>query len=204
MFRIINFAHLIRYAAIATTIISILTYEVLKSYFDINLALIRVLSIAPWVALIVILTITTNKTARWIWMVVSRLGFSKYPDLNGSWEGEINTETGIKIPARALIRQTLLETQIDLHTETAKSLTLETTPIIESGQNKLYYKYRSIPKELLWSSYIGSTTFDVRRVNDQSESYLELSGSYFTDRKSIGRVRLRQLTPENSGDVSYY
>ncbi|WP_288391001.1 hypothetical protein [uncultured Acinetobacter sp.] len=48
-----------------------------------------------------------------------------------------------------MIKQTLLATQINIHTETSKSLTLETTPTVESGEPKLYYIYRSLPKILI-------------------------------------------------------
>ncbi|WP_228272636.1 hypothetical protein [Acinetobacter soli] len=60
---------------------------------------------------------------------------------------EITTETGIQTPICVLIRQNLLETQINIHTKNSKSLTLETTPTIECGEPKLYYMYCSLPKE---------------------------------------------------------
>lgn len=106
--------------------------------------------------------------------------------------------------AKAVIRQTLLQTQIDLHTATAKSITLETTPAEESGQLKLYYSYRSTPKNIKWSPYTGSTIFDVRAATEEPKRPIELSGYYFTDRKTTGRVRLQQLNKENNADVSFY
>lgn len=47
--------------------------------------------------------------------------------------GEITLENGEVISAKAVIRQTLLATQIDMHGKTTKSITLETTPTIEQG-----------------------------------------------------------------------
>ena len=205
MFRVINFTLLLRYVAIITTVISICAYEIIQRYWVHELPFIRVVSITPWVSLFVILAITTNGIARHIWKGLKRIDPSLFPDLNGMWEGEIVTEKGLKIPARALIRQTLLQTQLDIHTETSKSLTLETTPAIESGQCKLYYLYRSIPKNPNWSSYTGSTIFDVRITKNQSSSFiLELSGYYFTDRKTNGRIRLQQISNDVAVDVSYY
>lgn len=204
MFRIVNFASLIRYVAIITTFISIFSYDILRTYWDENFKLIKTVSIATWVSLVIVFIILTNFTARYIWKGMRLFDKSLFPDLNGTWEGEIETETGLKLRARAVIKQTLLQTWVSIHTETSKSLTLETTPTVESGQCKLYYTYRSFPKRSDWQSYIGTTIFDVRTVDKGGESTLELSGSYFTDRKSNGRVRLRQLSSDSNSDVSFY
>lgn len=204
MFRVINFTQLLRQVAIITTIVSISAYEFIRHYWAPDYPLIKVLSIAPWVSFAIILTITTNRLARFIWQIVKRVDTSLYPDLNGTWEGEIETESGNRISVRALIRQTLLQTQIDIHTETSKSITLETTPVVESGQCKLYYVYRSIPKNPSWQMYTGSTIFDVRSTDSQSSQVLELSGHYFTDRKTIGRIRLQQTSNKATKDVSFY
>lgn len=204
MFRVINFTLLLRYVAIITTIVSICAYEIVRQYWEHDIPIVRILSITPWVALFVIFAITTNGIARQIWRVLKRFDYSLFPDLNGTWEGEIVTEGNLIIPVRALIRQTLLQTQIDIHTETSKSLTLETTPAVESGQCKLYYIYRSLPKNPNWSAYIGSTIFDVRITNNPSPRVPELSGYYFTDRKTNGRIRLQQVSNDVAADVSFY
>jgi hypothetical protein len=204
MFRIVSFVSLLRYVAIATTFISIALYEILAKFIGQELPIYRILSVAPYVALIIILCITTNFIARNIWRLWAKIDRSLFPDLNGTWEGEIITEGGQSIPARASIRQTLVATQIDLHTATSKSVTLETTPVVDGGQCKLYYTYRSKPKEPTWSQYTGSTLFDVRAATDQPKRPLELSGYYFTDRKTVGRIVLRQITAKVAEDVSYY
>lgn len=204
MFRVINFKSLLRYVAIITTIVSIGAYEYLQSYWINDLSIVKILSIAPWVALLIIIALTTSFTARPIWKLFKKFNPSLYPDLNGTWEGEITTETKLVIAVRVLIKQTLLETQINIHTETSKSLTLETTPTIEGGEPKLYYMYRSIPKDPNWSSYIGSTIFDIRKVDNDPQSALELSGHYFTDRKSTGRIRFKQISSDVDQDVSFY
>lgn len=204
MFRIINFKSLLRYVAIITTIISIGAYEFLQSYWVNDLSIIKIVSITPWVALFLIIAITTSFTARPIWKLFKKVNPSLYPDLNGTWEGEITTENGLVITVRVLIKQTLLETQINIHTETSKSLTLETTPTVEGGEPKLYYMYRSFPKDPNWSTYTGSTIFDIRRVGSDPQSALELSGYYFTDRKTTGRIRFRQVGSDVDKDVSFY
>jgi hypothetical protein len=195
---------LIRYVAALTTFISIGAYELLRSYWDKDMPLFKIFSIAPWVSLIIVSLICTNVTARYIWKVVKTVDKSLFPDLNGTWEGEITTEATHQIAARAAIKQTLLQTWVSLHTATSKSLTLETTPATESGQCKLYYTYRSFPKNSDWQTYVGTTVFDVRVINEDGKDVLELSGNYFTDRKSKGRVRLRQVNKDFNTDVSYY
>lgn len=200
MFRVINFPTLLRMVAVLITFISIGTYELLRHFWTNELPAIKVLSISPWVASFVILAITTNGIARWLWKGFKKIDSSLFPDLNGTWEGEIETEKGLQIPARAIVRQSLLQMQVDIHTATSKSLTLESTPATESGQCKLYYLYRSMPKTPGWGSYTGSTIFDVRN----SEGGLELSGFYFTDRRTRGRIKLRQVNSSVDVDVSYY
>ncbi|UJA01796.1 hypothetical protein GBN93_12950 [Acinetobacter johnsonii] len=204
MFRIIDFKSLLRYVAVITTIISICTYELVQNYWLNDLKIVKILSIAPWIALILIVILTTSITARPLWKLLKLVKPSLYPDLNGTWEGEITTEKNLKIPVRVLIKQTLLETQINIHTETSKSLTLETTPTIEGGEPKLYYIYRSLPKDPNWSSYTGSTIFDIRKVDSNGGCELELSGYYYTDRKTTGRIRFRQVGSCVEKDISFY
>ena len=204
MFRVISFTYLLRYVAIVTTALSIFAYWGAERVLQSELPIVRLLSVAPWVVLIVILVITTNSTSRAIWRLLKKFNSSLYPDLNGTWEGEIVLEGGQKIPARAAIRQNLIEVQIDLHTETSKSLTLETTPVIEAGQFKLYYTFRSTPSNVKWQSYTGSTILDVRNAGLKAPQDLELSGYYYTDRKTCGRINLRQITNKTDVEVSYY
>lgn len=204
MFRVVNFTYLLRYVAILTTGLSILGYMGAEHFMQSDVPIIRLLSVAPWIVLLVVLVITTNTTSRIIWRILKAFNPSLYPDLNGAWEGEITLESGVKIPARAVIRQNLIQAQIDLHTETSKSTTLETTPVIDAGQFKLYYTYRSTPSNVDWSSYTGSTILDVRNSVKKADGNLELSGYYYTDRKTNGRISLRQTSSETDVDVSYY
>lgn len=204
MFRIISFKILLRYVAVATTLLSLVAYEIAQRFLQNQLPIVRIVSIAPWIAFIIILLITTNKVARQIWKGVKKLDRTLYPDLNGTWEGEITTENNLKIAVRAVVRQNLLQTQMDIHTATSKSITLETTPSVDGGQCKLYYLYRSIPKDPNWSAYTGSTIFDIRSTMLQGAKKIELSGYYFTDRKTTGRIRLQQTSRDDTADVSFY
>src|SRR5687768_4153597 len=118
MVRIINFNWLFRGVAVATAILSITIYEIIRRNWITDLPVVKVVSIAPSVALIVVLLLTTAWSARFIWKILKVCNGSLFPDLNGTWEGEIVTENNLTIPARASIRQSLLQTLIDLHTET--------------------------------------------------------------------------------------
>lgn len=204
MFKVISFSRLIKYVAILTTFISLGVYECAREYWKDDLAIVKILSIAPWVVLLIILSITTEFVSRKIWKISRWFNKSLFPDINGMWKGEIVTESGDKIPARARITQTLLYTRIDLHSDTSRSITLETTPAFEGGQYMLYYLYRAIPQDLTRPPYTGSTVFYVRVKDTWNEKYIELSGHYFTDRKTIGRIRLRQESDSTKDDGSFY
>jgi hypothetical protein len=138
--------------------------------------------------------------SRKIWCIARAFKKNLYPDLNGVWVGQVTTEEQKTFEVRAIIRQALLATEIDLYGETVKSVTLETTPARELNKNKLYYVYRSTPKNPSWGDYVGSTIFDV--VEDGST--IVLSGKYYTDRKSVGRISLKRVSNNINSDVSYY
>ncbi|MFP3549784.1 hypothetical protein SB861_03580 [Paraburkholderia sp. SIMBA_049] len=202
MFRIINFSSLIKLVVGLTVFFSIAVYALIL-HLSPTTSIFKLFSISSAVAALLIFLIGSNFTARWIWSVMRVFDGSLFPDINGAWEGEITFEGG-QLTARALIRQTLSHTQIDLHTPTSKSVTLESTPVSESGQPRLYYVHRVTPQNPNWHIYTGSTLFDVRYIHINGKKVLELSGHYYTDRKTNGRIRLRQIGKDCSQDVSYY
>jgi hypothetical protein len=204
MFKIVRFDLLLKYVALLTVAISIIIYSLVKTYLDTEVSLFKLITISSIVSTGIILLLLSSIVSRAIWAILAFFNKSLYPDLNGSWAGEIELESGNKLPVKAIIRQSLLSTEIDLHGETTKSITLETTPTIERGQKKLYYVYRSTPKNSNWPSYNGSTLFDIRQINGEKKASLELSGSYYTDRKTIGRIRLGQVCTDSNKDVSFY
>jgi hypothetical protein len=204
VFRIVKFDLLLKYIALATVVISMGIYALIQTYWLPNLSLFKVVTISSIVSTILIMLLLTTFVSRKIWFVLTWFDKSIFPDLNGTWEGEITLENGTEIAAKAVIRQSLLATQIDMHGETNKSITLETTPTIEQGQKKLYYVYRSIPKTPEWPAYNGSTLFDIRTIDTGIGRKNELSGHYYTDRKTIGRIRLTQVCNDSNKDVSFY
>lgn len=202
MFRIINFSGLIKFIVGLTVFFSIAVYA-LVLHFSPTTSIFKLFAISSAVAALLILLIASNFTARRIWSVMRFFDGSLFPDINGAWEGEITFKGG-QLTARAVIRQTLIHTQIDLHTPSSKSITLESTPVSESGQPRLYYVHRVTPQNPDWHIYTGSTLFDVRCVQENGRKVLELSGYYYTDRQTNGRIRLRQIGDDCSQDVSYY
>lgn len=202
MFRIINLSSLIKVVVGLTVFFSIAVYALIL-HFSPATSLFKLFAISSAVAALLIFLLSSSFTARKIWSVMRAFDDSLFPDINGAWEGEIVFEGG-QLAARAVIRQALSHTQIDLHTPTSKSITLESTPVSESGQPRLYYVHRVTPQNPNWHIYTGSTLFDVRYVQVNGKKVLELSGHYYTDRKTNGRIRLRQIGTDSSQDVSYY
>ncbi|MAA63375.1 MAG: hypothetical protein CL581_01135 [Alteromonadaceae bacterium] len=204
MVRIIRFDSLLKNVAYATVALSIGIYAFVQATWLPDYPLFKVVTISTIVSTFLVTLLVHTSFSRRLWALIGRINESVYPDLNGTWQGEITLENGKTIDIRAVIRQSLLSTEIDIHGETMKSVTLETTPSMEAGQKKLYYVYRADPKNPAWPSYSGSTIFDVRRAHGKDVYHLELSGRYFTDRKTVGRIVLRQLGTDNNHDVSFY
>jgi len=204
MVRIIRFDSLLKYVAYTTVALSIGIYAFVQAIWLPDYSLFKVVTISSLVSTFIVTLLMLPSCSRKIWAFIGYINESIYPDLNGTWQGEITLEDGKAIDVRAVVRQTLLSTEIDIHGETMKSVTLDTTPSMEAGQKKLYYVYRADPKNPAWPSYRGSTIFDVRRVQLEGNCQLELSGKYFTDRKTVGRIVLRQLGTNNNHDVSFY
>jgi len=204
LFRIVRFDLLLKYITLITVVISISIYVFIQNYWLPDISLFKVITISSIVSTLLIPLLLTSFISRKIWVIFAWFDKSIFPDLNGTWEGEITIEDGTIIPTKAVIRQTLLTTQIDMHGKTTKSITLETTPTVEQGQKKLYYVFRSTPKTPGWPAYNGSTLFDIRTTCSGGVKSYELSGHYYTDRKTIGRIHLTQVSKDSNNDVSFY
>ena len=205
MFKVIDFVKLTRLVAVGTTLLTLLLYAVVERYLPQVVSSMRPFALASTIALVFTFMLTSKWISRRIWKIARFFNGSLYPDLNGVWEGEIIFDDNKgKLKARAIIRQFLLSTEVDMHTESAKSSTLEATPVVNGGQFKLYYTYSARPKKVEYGSYTGSTIFDIRRIEDNGQEKLELSGYYYTDRATRGRTWLRQVSCEADNDVSFY
>jgi hypothetical protein len=199
MFRIINLGLVLKIVVFLSIIFTIFVYSSIKEHFFPDWGLVKLLTVSSLVSMIVLYVFLIPSCARKIWGLIQKIK-KIYPDLNGVWVGHVIIESGLKINVRAIIRQNLLLTELDMYGETVKSITLESTPTIEQGQKKLYYVYRSIPKDPSRQPYDGSTLLDVI----ENENSLKLSGKYYTDRGTVGRISLKQVSKNAQTDVSYY
>jgi hypothetical protein len=204
MFRVVKYDLLLKYTALSTVAISIGIYSLIQNLLLPEWSLFKIITISSIVSTLLIFILLTPYFSRKIWAVIGVFDKSQFPDLNGTWQGRITLENGDQIAVCSVIRQSLLVTQIDMHGESMKSITLETTPTIEQGQKKLYYVYSCTPKDPARPSYHGSTLFDIRVVDEEKNKKIELSGRYYTDRKTIGRITLRQVCHNSNKDVSFY
>ncbi|HHG0974842.1 TPA: hypothetical protein ACPUI6_003062 [Klebsiella pneumoniae] len=200
MFRIIRFDWLLKTVSLISLFVTILSFWIFKTVLSSDLSLLRLLSISSLASIIINFFLLSSKISRLIWGTIRFFKKDIYPDLNGIWVGHIITETNDEFEVRAKIKQALLVTKIEMHGPTVKSVTLEATPTKELDNNKLYYVYKSTPKNPSWSEYIGSTIFDVIESNNA----LQLSGRYYTDRKSVGRISIKRISLNTDSDISFY
>lgn len=200
MFRIVRFDLLLKFVVFFSILTAVATYVIVEKITGTSISVFKLTTISTVASTVVMLILLSPFMSRKIWCIARFFKKDLYPDLNGVWVGQITTEEQKSFEARAIIRQALLVTEIDMHGETVKSVTLETTPTIEINKKKLYYVYRSTPKNPSWGDYVGSTIFDV--IEDGSA--LILSGKYYTDRKSIGRISIKRVSTDINADVSYY
>lgn len=200
MFRVVRFDLLLKAVVLTSISIAVTVYILVQNLTNADISIFKLTTISAFVSTLVMFMLLSPFISRKIWFIARFFKKDLYPDLNGVWLGQVTTEDLKNFEVRAIIRQALLVTEIDMHGETVKSLTLETTPTVELNKKKLYYVYRSTPKNPSWADYVGSTIFDV--IEDSSA--LILSGKYYTDRKSVGRVSIKRVSKDVNADVSYY
>lgn len=199
MFRVLNFGFILKVAVFISILFTILCYSLVRALLFKDWDVMKLLTLASFSSMFVLYVLLIPACARKLWGVILKIK-NIYPDLNGVWVGYVITEDDVELNVRAVIRQGLLLTELDMHGETVKSITLESTPTIEQGQKKLYYVYRSTPKDPKRPPYDGSTLLDVI----ENEKHLKLSGRYYTDRGTVGRIQLKKISQDPKSDVSYY
>ncbi|KAE8178313.1 Cap15 family cyclic dinucleotide receptor domain-containing protein [Photobacterium carnosum] len=205
MFKIIQLNMLLKVLLLLSISLSIAVYEYLRVTFFQDWGIFKLITIGSIISIILVSLLTISFSARSIWKLFRAVNKNLYPDLNGEWVGGIvtynaNGEEELIIDVRAIIRQGLLTTELDMHGKSVKSFTLECTPTIEHGQKKLYYVYRSTPKNPNWPPYDGSTLLDVIDTEDG----ISLSGKYYTERLKNGRIYLTKISENTRCNVSYY
>ena len=125
----------------------------------------------------------------------------KFPDLNGTWEGELVTtwkdpDTGAtppSIPATVSIRQTLFSTAVSLHTGESHSHSTRCQLEADRGAQiyRVWYSYDNRPRAEV--SHRSARHEGVAWLElDLSEDQDRLVGQYFTDRRTRGDMDLRR------------
>lgn len=198
---------------ISAVVLSLLVYYGVVRFVFPDWPVYKIVTITSSVASAVIGLFFSKKVWRPLWALAVHFDNSKYPDLNGIWEGTVqpsSLQEGASVaalPIKARIRLSMTEMFIDFHGKSFKSVTLAATPRIEQGQHYLYYVYRSVPQDPKWTSYVGIASLRVQIASEQESSessWLSLSGHYFTDRETKGMISLKQIDKNPDRDVSYY
>jgi hypothetical protein len=138
----------------------------------------------------------------WRWTVF-RGWLVPYPDLQGTWQGELQTtwrnpQTGEvpgPIAVTIAIRQTFSAISIVMFT--GESMSYSTAASLseadESGIMRLSYTYTNTPKVGVRDRSIVHDGAAIFRIITEPERRLE--GEYWTNRKSTGEMRLRYNSP---------
>lgn len=154
------------------------------------------LKLLPEIAFIdaVLITLFT----RWGWKLkVFRGWLVPFPDLSGTWLGEIQShwerEPGKSlppIPAMLTISQSFLHVSCVLQTEEMQSRSYAEGVIFDHERQlrRLAYMYTSTPKVALAdrsTPHDGAVVLDLIKVGNQSQ----LKGRYWTERRTTGELR---------------
>lgn len=133
-----------------------------------------------------------------VWKRFPSLNTVLFPNLNGIWDIKIhwhgvNDTSGI-VDGVATIKQDFIKLSMEVSTKDSDSETLIAQPRkqSESGRPILYYVYRVIPKETARDAghpYEGSA---ILKFSDEGTH--QLSGNYFTSRRTKGHFTLTRKT----------
>jgi hypothetical protein len=188
---------------VALTAALLLGFQGLNEWWsDQQTSLIKWIStVASFISIVVIGG--ANLVWRTLWRGIPKLNHWIFPDLNGVWEGtlqstwidpEINQPKG-PIGATVTIRQTLFSTNIKLQTGESKSSS--TRVLAEADRDADVYRF--------WYSYDNRANAQVAHRSPRHEgvAWLEvcldedpdrLTGQYFTDRRTNGDLQLRRVS----------
>jgi len=203
MLHLIDFKLFVRTLVIAAIVTSTAIYYIIQLVAT-DYAAYEIVFMSSLISTAIAFVLTAPVVYRYIWKYLRKFKITALQDLNGVWSGTIQPTNSKPIEVRAIIRQTLYSTEIDVHGETVKSVTLSASPMVEAGQHKMYYVYRAEPKEPTWSPYTGTTRLTLRVLESNDDCPLVLSGQYFTDRDTKGTIELRQTGLDPTKDAAFY
>lgn len=146
-----------------------------------------------------VMIFVANKTWRWAWRKAPFLNQAVFPDLNGKWTGTFQTtwvdpDTGTvsgPIDTEITIRQGILAISVRQRTGESNSwsnrVLLEADP--EADRYRIWYSYTNKPKAAVShrsSDHDGIAWLEVNLDEDANE----LSGQYFTSRRTSGDIKV--------------
>ncbi len=140
---------------------------------------------------------------RWFWQKIPVMNRWVFPDLNGTWRGELvstwkNPETGQSpppIPVTFWIKQGIFS--ISVRMKTGESRSYSTRCLAEADRKARIFR--------LWYAYDNRPDAEVshRSARHEGAAWLELDmgshpdqlvGQYFTQRKTNGDIRVKQFS----------
>jgi hypothetical protein len=128
--------------------------------------------------------------AKFIWRYMPKF-IENTPYIGGTWKGEIYSDYngGMKIDSEIKIIQDLFKTKIKVKTNESESETIVSDFVINGNDdNILFYTYRNEPKaDVRFRSAIHYGSVQLRLVSRN-----DLEGSYWTDRKTTGTMKLHR------------
>jgi hypothetical protein len=141
-----------------------------------------------------------------LWRLIPFLGKTVFPDLNGTWRGELQSSWKVSsndnplepIPTTFFIKQGLLKISVRMQTQESKSGSIHC--IIERDKNlrqfRLWYAYHNHPKVAVqdWSHrHDGAACLEMSM--DSTSPQMKLEGQYFTQRKTSGDIFIERISP---------
>ncbi len=151
----------------------------------------------------------TSAIWRRVWKQFPLIGRKLFPDLTGTWEGELvstwtnsaRDQAALPIPVTIWIRQGIFSTSIKLRT--GESISYSTRCLLEAdheaGRFRFWYSYDNNPR----------AQYRHRSARHEGVAWLELDidtdperlvGCYYTDRKTSGDITTRRVSTMLSGE----
>jgi hypothetical protein len=136
--------------------------------------------------------------ARWLWrMPVLQGWLVPYPDLQGTWQGEVkvagkgaDSGPSTAVPVVLVIKQTLSSLSVTMHTITSDSYsTAAQFSRNADGTLRLTYSYTNRPKAAVRDRFTIHDGAAILRVVVRPKRYLE--GEYWTNHRTMGSISVR-------------
>lgn len=151
----------------------------------VDISLLRPLGIA---SSIVVFGVMFFDSFMWRWLPYS---ITHVPNLRGTWQAELNSshkENGkaVKLTCYLAIRQTYSKITVEVIFPKSESESTVASLVKDSGTTELWYSYRSKAHSLSRKDnppHIGTASL---RISGHKK--IKLSGDYWTDRSSEGRI----------------